>query len=92
MGLGMVPLCPLSPQPLVAPVAVTDSLDRVRREFEFNISASHRFDVNLNASKTLNEVALDIMEEVHVRMQPTSELLGIFTHVSFVAILYVYLQ
>ncbi|XP_065714009.2 DC-STAMP domain-containing protein 2 [Patagioenas fasciata] len=71
---------------------VADSLDRVRREFEFNISASHRFDVNLNASKTLNEVALDIMEEVHVRMQPTSELLGIFTHVSFIAILYVYLQ
>lgn len=88
----MVPLCPLSPQPLVAPVAVADSLDRVRREFEFNISASHRFDVNLNASKTLNEVALDIMEEVHMRMQPTSELLGIFTHVSFIAILYVYLQ
>ncbi|KAK2518190.1 hypothetical protein Q9233_012701 [Columba guinea] len=71
---------------------VADSLDRVRREFEFNISASHRFDVNLNASKTLNEVALDIMEEVHMRMQPTSELLGIFTHVSFIAILYVYLH
>ncbi|NXF55206.1 DCST2 protein, partial [Oceanites oceanicus] len=71
---------------------LTNALDRVRREFEFNISAMHRFDINLNASKTLGEVALDIMEGVRLRLEPTRRVLGLFTHVSFCAILYMYLQ
>ncbi|XP_076220109.1 DC-STAMP domain-containing protein 2-like [Aptenodytes patagonicus] len=69
-----------------------DALDRVRREFEFNISAVHRFDVRLNASKSLGEVALDIMEGVLLRLEPTRQVLGLFTHISFCAILYMYLQ
>ncbi|NXE17238.1 DCST2 protein, partial [Lophotis ruficrista] len=69
-----------------------DALDRVRREFEFNISAVHRFDVSLNASKSLGEVALDIMEGVRLRLEPTRRVLGLFTHVSFCIILYLYLQ
>ncbi|NWH52771.1 DCST2 protein, partial [Fregata magnificens] len=69
-----------------------DALDRVRREFEFNISAVHRFDVSLNASKSLAEVALDIMEGVRLRLEPTRRVLGLFMHVSFCAILYMYLQ
>ncbi|NXH72132.1 DCST2 protein, partial [Hydrobates tethys] len=73
-------------------VPLTDALDRVRQEFEFNISAVHRFDINLNASKSLGEVALDIMEGVRLRLEPTRRVLGLFTHVSFCAILYMYLQ
>ncbi|NXW10845.1 DCST2 protein, partial [Fregetta grallaria] len=73
-------------------VPLTDALDRVRREFEFNISATHRFHINLNASKTLGEVALDIMEGVRLRLEPTRRVLGLFTHISFCAILYMYLQ
>ncbi|NXS74997.1 DCST2 protein, partial [Pandion haliaetus] len=69
-----------------------DALDHVRREFEFNISAVHRFDISLNASKSLGEVALDIMEAVRLRIEPTRQVLGLFTHVSFCAILYMYLQ
>ncbi|NXE30326.1 DCST2 protein, partial [Ardeotis kori] len=69
-----------------------DALDRVRREFEFNISAVHRFDVSLNASKSLGEVALDIMEGVRLRLEPTRWVLGLFTHISFCVILYMYLQ
>ncbi|NWX21986.1 DCST2 protein, partial [Aegotheles bennettii] len=69
-----------------------DRLDRVRREFEFNISAVHRFEVTLNASKSLGDVALDIMEGVRQRLEPTHHLLGLFTHISFFGILYVYLQ
>ncbi|NXN69785.1 DCST2 protein, partial [Himantopus himantopus] len=69
-----------------------DALDRVRQEFEFNISAVHRFNVSLSASKSLGEVALDIMEGVRLRLEPTRRVLGLFMHVSFCAILYIYLQ
>ncbi|XP_068778050.1 DC-STAMP domain-containing protein 2 [Struthio camelus] len=68
------------------------ALDRVRREFEFNISAVHHFDVSLNSSKTLGEVALDIMEGVRQCLEPTREVLGLFAHFSSCAILYMYLQ
>ncbi|NXY81757.1 DCST2 protein, partial [Alcedo cyanopectus] len=69
---------------------IEDALNRVRREFEFNISATHHFDVSLNASKSLAEVALDIMEDVGLRMSPIRQFLGLFTHLSFFFILYMY--
>ncbi|NXW52741.1 DCST2 protein, partial [Nyctiprogne leucopyga] len=72
--------------------SLRDSLDRVRREFEFNISAVHRFDVSLNASRSLGEVALDMMEGVGQRLEPMHRVLELFMHFSFCAILYVYLQ
>ncbi|KAK1197662.1 DCST2 protein, partial [Pygoscelis papua] len=75
-----------------AAAPLRDALDRVRREFEFSISAVHRFDIRLNASKSLGEVALDIMEGVLLRLEPTRQILGLFTHISFCAILYMYLQ
>ncbi|NXH10621.1 DCST2 protein, partial [Bucco capensis] len=69
-----------------------ETLDRVRREFEFNISATHRFEIKLNASKSLGEVALDIMESVAQELEPTLQVLGLFTHLSLLAIIYVYLR
>lgn len=77
---------------LVTPAALRDALDRVRGEFEFNISAVHHFNVSLSASKSLGEVALDIMEAVRLRLEPARRVLGLFMHVSFCAILYIYLQ
>ncbi|XP_032841369.2 DC-STAMP domain-containing protein 2 [Tyto alba] len=73
-------------------VPLTNAMDRVRQEFEFNISAVHRFDINLSASKSLGEVALDMMESVRAQLEPTRQVLGLFTHVSFCAILYIYFQ
>ncbi|XP_064354869.1 DC-STAMP domain-containing protein 2 [Dromaius novaehollandiae] len=73
-------------------VPLSSALDRVRREFEFNISAVHRFDVSLNSSKTLGEVALDIMEGVRACLEPTRQVLGLFAHFSSCVILYMYLQ
>ncbi|NXW23851.1 DCST2 protein, partial [Circaetus pectoralis] len=87
-----VPLQQGTAWPLVTPAALRDALDRIRREFEFNISAVHRFDISLNASKSLGEVALDIMEGVRLRLEPIRQVLGLFMHVSFCAILYMYLQ
>ncbi|XP_040508554.2 DC-STAMP domain-containing protein 2 isoform X1 [Gallus gallus] len=71
---------------------INRALDRLRREFEFNISVSHHFDVTLNSSKTLADVAMDIMEGVARRLQPTRQLLGLSAYVSSCAILYMYLQ
>ncbi|NXT21365.1 DCST2 protein, partial [Syrrhaptes paradoxus] len=71
---------------------IEDTLDRVRQEFEFNISVSHRFDVRLGATKSLGEVALDVMEGVGRRLEPLGHLLGLCTHLSLLAILYIYLQ
>ncbi|NXN32786.1 DCST2 protein, partial [Nycticryphes semicollaris] len=79
--------------PLVTPpTAIKDTLDRIRREFEFNISAVHHFNVSLSASKSLGQVASDIMQGVRLRLEPTRRLLGLFLHFSFCAILYLYLQ
>ncbi|NXN37553.1 DCST2 protein, partial [Rhinoptilus africanus] len=72
--------------------SLKDSLERIRREFEFNISATHHFNVSLGASRSLGEVATDIMEGVRQRLEPTRRLLGLFLHFSFCAILYLYLQ
>ncbi|XP_051497200.1 DC-STAMP domain-containing protein 2 [Apus apus] len=69
-----------------------NSLNRVRREFEFNITAVHRFDISLNASKSLGEVAMDIMEGVHMQLEPAHNILALFTHFSFLAIIYMYFQ
>ena len=103
-GVRGVPLCP--PPPSSAPdprrravtpchpppAAINIALDRIRREFEFNISTTHRFEVNLNASKSLSEVALDIMESVRLHMEPARRFLALFTHFTFLAMLYLYLQ
>ncbi|XP_042748552.1 DC-STAMP domain-containing protein 2-like, partial [Lagopus leucura] len=71
---------------------INRALDRLRREFEFNISASHHFDVSLNSSKTLADVAADIMEAVGRRLHPARQLLGLSAYISSCAILYLYLQ
>lgn len=90
MGSGVPPH---SPAPFHChPSAINRALDRLRREFEFNISVSHHFDVTLNSSKTLADVAMDIMEGVARRLQPTRQLLGLSAYVSSCAILYMYLQ
>ncbi|KAM9514855.1 DC-STAMP domain-containing protein 2 [Guaruba guarouba] len=71
---------------------LNNALDSVRREFEFNISAVHEFDISFNASKSLGEVALDIMEGVSQSLEPTRRVLGLFLNVSFLAILYMYFK
>ncbi|NXO43092.1 DCST2 protein, partial [Locustella ochotensis] len=67
---------------------LTDALNRVRAEFEFNISVVHHFSVNLNASKTLGEVSADMMEAVQQHMEPYHRALEFFSYISVLAILY----
>ncbi|NWT18085.1 DCST2 protein, partial [Vireo altiloquus] len=67
---------------------LTDALNRVRAEFEFNMSVVHHFNVSLNASKSLGEVSADMMEAVQRHMEPYHHVLEIFSYISFLAILY----
>ncbi|NWH57640.1 DCST2 protein, partial [Geococcyx californianus] len=71
---------------------IKGALNRVRQEFEFNISTVHHFEVSFNSSKTLGEVALDIMDDISKRLLPFHQALALFTHLSFGAILYIYIQ
>ncbi|KAL8184520.1 UNVERIFIED_CONTAM: hypothetical protein K2H54_019401 [Gekko kuhli] len=67
-------------------------LDRIRREFEFNITAIHHYDVTVNASKSLSQVAFDIMEDISLRLQPVREAVGLFGYMSTLVILYIYVK
>ncbi|NXD31390.1 DCST2 protein, partial [Spelaeornis formosus] len=67
---------------------LSDALNRIRAEFEFNISVVHQFSVNLNASKSLGEVSADMMEAVQQHMEPYHHALELFSYVSILAILY----
>ncbi|KFW84234.1 DC-STAMP domain-containing protein 2, partial [Manacus vitellinus] len=67
---------------------ITDALNHIRREFEFNISVVHHFNVSLNASKSLGQVSRDIMEAVQLHLEPYHHGLEVFSYISFWAILY----
>ncbi|XP_039943894.1 DC-STAMP domain-containing protein 2-like [Hirundo rustica] len=71
---------------------LTDALNRIRAEFEFNISVVHHFSVNLNASKTLGEVSADMMAAVQRYMEPYHHVLELFSYISILAILFLYYQ
>ncbi|XP_028609209.1 DC-STAMP domain-containing protein 2 [Grammomys surdaster] len=51
-------------------------LNRVRREFEFNMTATHHFSVDLNSSRSLSQVALDLQEAVSMKLYTAREVLS----------------
>ncbi|XP_029282004.1 DC-STAMP domain-containing protein 2, partial [Cottoperca gobio] len=52
---------------LAAPTVA--AFERMKREFDFNISASVTFDLDANSSRSLPQVSQDIMEEVSSELQ-----------------------
>ncbi|XP_056237675.1 DC-STAMP domain-containing protein 2 [Seriola aureovittata] len=52
------------------------AFERMKREFEFNISASVTFDLDANSSRSLQQVSQDIMEEVSSDLQVFQSLSG----------------
>ncbi|XP_054829245.1 DC-STAMP domain-containing protein 2 [Eublepharis macularius] len=71
---------------------ISNVLNRIRQEFEFNITTVHHYDVTINASKSLSQVAFDIMEDVSMRLQPVQEAVGLFGYMSTLVILYIYVK
>lgn len=81
----MSPLTPLVP-------AVTRLINRVRREFEFNVTATHYFSVDLNASKSLSQVALDLQEAVSMKLHNAREILDLMGYTTPLFLVLLYLQ
>ncbi|XP_068942055.1 DC-STAMP domain-containing protein 2 [Petaurus breviceps papuanus] len=67
-------------------------INRVRSEFEFNITAAHHFKVSLNSSRSLSQVAFDLREAVNLRLHPVRETLALLNHSTPLLLIFLYLQ
>lgn len=81
----MSPLTPLLP-------AVIQKLDQVRREFEFNMTATYYFSVDLNASRSLSQVALDLQEAISMKLHSAREVLALMGYTTPLLFALLYLQ
>ncbi|XP_048476251.1 DC-STAMP domain-containing protein 2-like [Rhincodon typus] len=71
---------------------ISDALDNVAKEFEFNISIQHHYHLHMNQSKSLSNVALDIMEEIRDRVGVVYETIGIFGYSTTIIMIYLHIQ
>ncbi|KAL6038812.1 hypothetical protein STEG23_026982 [Scotinomys teguina] len=67
-------------------------LSQVRREFEFNMTATHYFSVDLNASRSLSQVALDLHEAVSMKLYSVREVLALMGYTLPLLFVLLYLQ
>ncbi|XP_036906648.1 DC-STAMP domain-containing protein 2 [Sturnira hondurensis] len=67
-------------------------INRVRREFEFNMTATHYFSVDLNASRSLSQVALDLQEAVSMKLYRVREALALMGYATPLLLVFLYLQ
>lgn len=95
--LPQVRLCPL----LTVLAHISDDLlasalqkliNRLRQEFEFNVTATHYFSVDLNASRSLSQVALDLQEAVSMKLYRVREALALMGYTTPLLLVFLYLQ
>lgn len=67
-------------------------INRVRQEFEFNMTATHYFFVDLNASRSLSQVALDLHEAISMKLYRVREALALMGYTTPLLLLLLYLQ
>lgn len=72
--------------------AVQKLINRVRKEFEFNVTATHYFSVDLNASRSLSQVALDLYEAVSMKLYRVREALALMGYTTPLLLVLLYLQ
>nr|XP_033779290.1 DC-STAMP domain-containing protein 2 [Geotrypetes seraphini] len=72
--------------------AVIRMLKKIGKEFEFNITSQHKFEIHFNSSKSLSQVAFDIMEDIEMQLAPFREFLAMFGYFATFIIIYMYLQ
>ncbi|XP_067304663.1 DC-STAMP domain-containing protein 2 [Pseudorasbora parva] len=68
------------------------AFNRMKKEFEFNISTSINFDLLLNNSQSMQDAAQEIMEEVSEQLVLLQELKGLLAYMGFFLLLLMYLQ
>ncbi|XP_003259423.1 DC-STAMP domain-containing protein 2 [Nomascus leucogenys] len=71
---------------------VIQLLNRVRQEFEFNMTATHHFSVDLNASRSLSQVAMDLHEAVSMKLHHVREALALMGFTTPLLLVLLYLQ
>ncbi|MBN3305272.1 DCST2 protein, partial [Amia calva] len=69
-----------------------NAIDKMKQEFEFNISASAHFNMHFNSSKSTQQVARDIMVAVSAELNRFQEFVGFFGYVGIFLLLFMYLQ
>nr|XP_012623332.1 DC-STAMP domain-containing protein 2 isoform X1 [Microcebus murinus] len=67
-------------------------IDRVRQEFEFNMTVTHHFSVDLNASRSLSQVAVDLREAVSMKLYRVREALALMGYTTPLLLVLLYLQ
>ncbi|KAL1259587.1 hypothetical protein QQF64_010164 [Cirrhinus molitorella] len=72
--------------------ATIAAFDRIKKEFEFNISPSINFDLLLNNSQSIQDAAQKIMEEVSEELGLLQELKLLLAYLGFFLLLFMYLQ
>ncbi|KAM6994692.1 LOW QUALITY PROTEIN: DC-STAMP domain-containing protein 2 [Tautogolabrus adspersus] len=75
---------------LAAPTVA--AFERLKREFDFNISASLKLDLDTNSSRSLQQVSQDIMEEVSSELHLFQTLIAPLTYGSLVLLACSYLR
>uniref|UniRef100_A0A4W5QUJ0 Dendritic cell-specific transmembrane protein-like domain-containing protein n=1 Tax=Hucho hucho TaxID=62062 RepID=A0A4W5QUJ0_9TELE len=83
MHIHEVPLCSL-----LATMAAFEKM----KKFEFNISASMHFDMNVSSSQSLQQVSQEMMEEVSVELGRFQEVMGLIAYIGLFILLLMYLQ
>ncbi|KAM4861723.1 DC-STAMP domain-containing protein 2 [Thomomys bottae] len=73
-------------------VPMTWLIERVRKEFEFNMTATHYFSVDLNASRSLSQVALDLHDAVSLKVHRIREALSLMGYTLPLLLTFLYLQ
>ncbi|XP_015461387.3 DC-STAMP domain-containing protein 2 isoform X1 [Astyanax mexicanus] len=68
------------------------AFNRMKKEFEFNMSASVHFDLDLNRSQSFQEMTQEIMQEVAQEQERFLELTAVLEYVGLFLLLYMYLQ
>ncbi|XP_004629999.1 DC-STAMP domain-containing protein 2 [Octodon degus] len=67
-------------------------INRVRQEFEFNMTVTHYFSVDLNASRSLSQVALDLHEAISLKLHGFREVLALMGYAVPLLFTLLYLQ
>ncbi|GAA6069972.1 DC-STAMP domain-containing protein 2 isoform X1, partial [Tachysurus ichikawai] len=73
-------------------VPIIAAFNQMKKEFEFNMSASVHFEMDINSSQSVHQMAQKIMEEVSQDRERILDLMGLLTYVGLFLLLFMYLQ
>ncbi|XP_053316291.1 DC-STAMP domain-containing protein 2-like [Spea bombifrons] len=71
---------------------IINMLRNIKDKFEFNVTVIHDFDINLNSSKSIKQVAVGIMSEVQSTLNPYLDVLSMFSYSMTFVCLFIYIM